>query len=161
MQLFPGPTYRVIDKVGMPHVTRFIADMLAPYDTSRLDWIKLLPLNRRELLHGACDFPWRADPDGPWTHGYRIRASVNVMLPPPYTYLHWGRVPKPGSRRGWVSGEETFHFDDLEQCAVHTLAHECFHFLADSRQLDEANTEANANWWADDWLAAFREPAPV
>ena len=39
---------------------------------------------------------------------------------------------------------------------MHTLAHECFHFLADSGQVAERNTEANANWWADAWLDAFR-----
>ena len=50
-----------------------------------------------------------------------------------------------------------FRFDDLEECAVHTLAHECFHFLSHSRQVDLKNTEANANWWADGWLRVFRE----
>ena len=59
--------------------------------------------------------------------------------------------------RGWVSGEQTFFFDDLEECAVHTLSHECFHFLSDSKQVDLANSEANANWWGDKWLDAYRE----
>ncbi len=155
--LFPGPSYRVIDKVGMPHVLRFIAAELSAFDTSRLDWIKLLPLNRRELLHGACDFPYQDDPGSEhWVHGYRIRASVNIELSPPYTYLHWGRIPSANNKRGWVSGEQEFRFADLEECAVHTLAHECFHFLADSGQIDERNTEANANWWADGCLRRFQ-----
>ena len=54
--------YRLIDKVGMPHVLNFITAKLAAYDTKRLDWIKLLPLNHKALLHGACDFPYRKDP---------------------------------------------------------------------------------------------------
>ncbi|MEQ8493712.1 MAG: hypothetical protein RLW42_05755, partial [Gammaproteobacteria bacterium] len=149
--------YRVIDKVGMPHVTNFIGDRLAAFDTRLLDWIKLLPLNRKVLLHGACHYPFRRDVRaGGWEHGYRIRASVNVEMPPPFSYVHWARIPAPGSRRGWRSGEFEFRFADLEECAVHTLAHECFHFLADSAQLDERNTEANANWWADAWLEDFR-----
>lgn len=160
MELFPGPRYRVIDKVGMPHVMRFIADRLEAFDTADLDWIKLLPLERRELLHGACHFPWPEDaPAASRDHGYRIRASVNVRMAPPYTYDHWGRIPAPANPRGWVSGEQTFHFADLEECAVHTLAHECFHFLADSQQVDARNTEANANWWADGWLEDFRRLA--
>jgi hypothetical protein len=156
MDLFAGPRYRVIDKVGMPHVTRFIALKLASFDTSLLDWVKLLPLNRKELLHGACHFPYREDPaTDQWVHGYRIRASVNVDMEPPFSYMHWGRIAAPQNPRGWVSGEQKFHFRDLDECAVHTLAHECFHFLSDSRQLKEANTEANANWWADHWMAEF------
>lgn len=156
VDLFPGPNYRVIDRVGMPHVTRFIAAKLEPYETSRLDWIKLLPLKRNELLHGCCHFPYREDPDSEvWAHGYRIRASVNVDMVPPFTYLHWGRIASSTNRRGWVSGEQEFHFRDLDECAVHTLAHECFHFLTDAGQLSEPNTEANANWWADCWLEDF------
>lgn len=150
-----APSYQVIDKVGMPHVLGFICARLERYDTSQLDWVKLLPLNRHVVLHGCCHFPYRERADGPWRHGYRIRASVNVDLAPPFVYRHWARTPSSTNARGWVSGEYDFEFEDLEQCAVHTLAHECFHFLADSGQVDERNTEANANWWADGWLKAF------
>jgi hypothetical protein len=141
----------------MPHVMAFIGAELARYETARLDWVKLLPLTRHVLLHGACHYPYRrAGPERGRDHGYRIRASVNIEMPPPFTYVHWARVPAPGTRRGWRSGEFEFRFADLEECAVHTLAHECFHFLADSGQVAERNTEANANWWADAWLDAFR-----
>jgi len=150
--------YRVIDKVGMPHVLGFINQSLAAYTTDALDWIKLLPLQKRELLHGACHFPYRESASSStWKHGYRIRASVNVELEPPFTYTHWGRIASATNARGWVSGEQQFKFGDLDECAVHTLSHECFHFLADSGQLDERNTEANANWWADTWLAQYRD----
>lgn len=145
-----------IDKVGMPHVIDFIAERLSPYDTSGLDWIKLLPLKQSTLLHGECTFPGRT-PERGKAYGYRIRASVNVVMAPPYSYEHWGRVVSETHVRGWVSGEQTFFFDDLEECAVHTLSHECFHFLSDSKQVDLANSEANANWWGDKWLDAYRE----
>jgi hypothetical protein len=121
-----------IDKVGMPHVIEFIAGKLFPYDTGGLDWIKLLPLNQATLLHGECTFPG-ATPERGKPYGYRIRASVNVVMAPPYAYEHWGRVPSTSHARGWVSGGQTFLFDDLEECAVHTLSHECFHFLSDSK----------------------------
>lgn len=150
--------YRVIDKVGMPHVLAFVSERLDEFDTSALDWVKLLPLNQRALLHGACHFPWQPPPGSSRRgHGYRIRASVNVEHAPPFSYVHWGRTPSATNRRGWVSGEQEFRFADLEECAVHTLAHECFHFLADSGQVAERNTEANANWWADRWLSRFRD----
>ena len=145
-----------IDKVGMPHVMDFIVERLRPFDTRPLDWMKLLPLHRNVLLHGARDYPY-TPPSGKRGHGYRIRASVNTEMAPPFVYLHWGRVEAPHNKRGWVSGEQEFLFDDLEECAVHTLAHECFHYLSASEQVEEKNTEANANWWADQWLAEFRQ----
>ena len=55
------------------------------------------------------------------------------------------------------SNDSYIRCDDLEECAVHTLSHECFHFLSDFEQVDLANSEANANWWGDKWLDAYRE----
>jgi len=151
-------SYRIVDKVGMPHVINFVVHKLSDYDTIWLEWIKLLPLNRQNLLHGACDFPYQRDPQsGAWDRGYRIRASVNIEKNPPFTFTHWGRVPSNGNPRGWVSGEQKYRFEDLDECAIHTLSHECFHFLSDSKQISERNTEANANWWADEWLTEFQQ----
>jgi hypothetical protein len=147
--------YAIIDKVGMPHVFAYIDQKLATYDTSGLDWVKLLPLEKTVLLHGECTFPGET-PGRRVEYGYRIRASVNVLMAPPFAYEHWGRVPSARHSQGWYSGEQTFHFDDLEECAVHTLSHECFHFLSDSGQLEQRNSEANANWWGDRWLADYR-----
>jgi len=154
--LLNAPNYTVIDNVGMPHVVEFVRRQLAGFDTAALDWLKLLPLSRSVLLHGECTFPGETASRGT-QHGYRIRASVNVMMAPPYRFDHYGRVPSERNPRGWVSGEQTFHFDDLEECAVHTLSHECFHFLSDTGQVGLQNTEANANWWGDRWLEAYRK----
>ena len=148
-------SYAVIDKVGMPHVLNYINHRLDDYDTAVLDWVKLLPLSKTALLHGECTFPGETRRRQS-EHGYRIRASVNVILAPPFTYEHWGRIPSTTHDQGWYSGEKTFYFDDLEECAVHTLSHECFHFLVDAGQVDLKNTEANANWWGDQWLADYR-----
>lgn len=149
---------RIIDKVSMPHVLAFITRQLAQFDTRQLEWIKLLPLNRKAILHGCCTYPGRMKLRGKIVErGYRLRASVNVDLAPPFLFQHWGRIPSNNHRQGWYSGEQTFVFQDLEECAVHTLAHECFHFLSHSRQLAHKNTEANANWWADQWTGEFRE----
>jgi len=139
----------------MRHVVDYIIQKLAEFDTSRLDWVKLLPLNKTTLLHGECTFPGETA-GRRIEHGYRIRASVNVVMAPPYSYEHWGRIASKSHSQGWRSGEQMFHFDDLEECAVHTLGHECFHFLSDSRQVDLKNTEANANWWGDQWLEAYQ-----
>ena len=39
MQLSFVPNYRVIDKVGMPHVMAFVTRRLDAFDTARLDWL--------------------------------------------------------------------------------------------------------------------------
>ena len=149
--------FRAVDKVGMQHVLDFIVDKLEPYDTNKIEWLKLLPLNKKTLLHGECRFPVKYSQNTyKKSMGYRIRASVNVEMTPPFSFMHWGRSYSDNGKRKWVSKEVKFYFLDLEECAVHTLAHECFHYLSHSGQVDEKNYEANANWWADRWLEDFK-----
>jgi len=148
--------FMVIDKVTMPQVIAFICHKLTDFDTTELEWIKLLPLYAKEILHGCCTYPIDNDSMAQGIKsGYRLRASVNVEVPPPYFYEHWARIPSNNHRQGWYSGSKMFRFNDLDECAIHTLAHECFHFLSHSKQVKLKNTEANANWWADQWLAEF------
>ena len=148
---------KVIDKVGMLHVMRFILNKLDDYDLALMEWIKLLPLNKNHAMHGCCAYPVYSKADkAKVVKGYRIRASVNVEMAPPIVFQHWGRIPSNSYKQGWYSGEQTFVFDDLEECALHTLTHECFHFLSHTRLVKHKNTEANANWWADQWLNEFR-----
>lgn len=157
-----APAYKITDKISMPHILHFVRHKLGEFDTAKLESIKLLPLNRKAILHGCCIYPCRMRLRGRLVdRGYRLRASVNVELSPPFVYHHWGRIPSNSHKQGWYSGAVTFKFHDLEQCALHTLAHECFHFLSHSRQVGLKNTEANANWWADQWMQEYlRESAP-
>lgn len=149
---------KVIDRVDMPHVIRFVLDKLSDYDTSLLESVKLLPLNKNVLLHGCCTYPVRTRPRvRSYKSGYRIRASVNIDMAPPFVYTHWARIPSRSYQQGWYSGAKDFVFADLDQAAVHTLSHEVFHMLAHSRQVKEKNTEANANWFADIWLGDFQQ----
>jgi len=148
--------FKVIDKVSMPHILSFVQDKLEAFDTTKLESIKLLALNRKAILHGCCIYPCRMRLHGKLVErGYRLRASVNTELSPPFEYHHWGRIPSNSHKQGWYSGAVTFRFNDLEECALHTLAHECFHFLSHSKQVSLKNTEANANWWADRWLQEY------
>lgn len=157
MLLTDTAEFSFIDRVNMPQVMHFITYKLSGFDTSQVEWIKLLPLNKKAILHGCCVYPVRTSKGArTFKSGYRLRASVNIELAPPYIYQHWGRIPSNSYKQGWYSGAKLFRFDDLEECAIHTLSHECFHFLSHSRQIKHKNTEANANWWADQWLAEFR-----
>ncbi len=145
-----------VDKIGMQRVTGYIDNCLEKFDTSLIEWIKLLPLDKNHILHGECAYPVKNIEDNSIIErGYRIRASVNVESVPPYKFSHWGRIPSNSHKQGWYSGEKAFYWDTLEEVAVHTLSHESFHFLSHSKQVKMKNTEANANWWADNWLAEF------
>ena len=147
---------KVIDKVGMPHVVQFVLNKIEDFDISQLEWIKLLPLNKNHPMHGCCSYPVYSNiQKNELLKGYRIRASVNVEMAPPIRFQHWGRIPSDNYKQGWYSGEQTFVFEDMEECALHTLAHECFHFLSHTKQVRHKNTEANANWWADQWSDEF------
>ena len=161
MKEFTGQM-QVIDKVEMPHVIRFVLAKLTHYDTRLLESIKLLPLNKKALLHGCCTYPVRTKPRArTYKSGYRLRASVNINLAPPFVYNHWARIPSRSYQQGWYSGPKEFVFHDLDQAAVHTLSHEVFHMLAHSRQVADKNTEANANWFADVWLQDYRQWAQI
>jgi hypothetical protein len=150
--------YKITDKVFMPEVIVYITQKLEQYNTALLESIKLLPLHKKAALHGCCKYPVRSTPRArTFTKGYRIRASVNVEISPPISFNHWARIPSSDYKQGWYSGPKTFTYDDLEECAIHTLCHEIFHFLSHSKQVKIKNTEANANWWADQWLDEFRQ----
>jgi hypothetical protein len=153
---------QITDRVDMPHVINFILGKLVGYDVRLLESIKLLPLNKKALLHGCCTYPVRTKPRArTFKSGYRLRASVNIKLAPPFAYNHWARIPSRNYQQGWYSGPKEFRFDDLEQAAIHTLSHEVFHMLAHSRQVKEKNTEANANWFADRWVEDYRQWADI
>jgi hypothetical protein len=145
-----------VDKIGMDNVTRFIESRLSEYDISLIEWIKLLPLNKNHTLHGECAYLVKnPDNESIVDRGYRLRASVNVITDPPYKFVHWGRIPSKKHKQGWYSGEKHFVWRTLEEVAVHTISHECFHFLSHTKQVKYKNTEANANWWADRWSQQF------
>lgn len=148
---------KFVDKIGMSEVCHYISGKLRDYDTTLVEWIKLLPLEKRVTLHGECKYPVRTQSRArTFKRGYRIRASVNVEIDPPYVHDHWGRIPSSNYQQGWYSGPVSYQWETLDECAVHTLAHECFHFLSHSKQITIKNVEANANWFADQWLEEYQ-----
>ena len=85
---------KILDKGDMPHVVNFVLEKLTSYDIRLLESIKLLPLNKKALLHGCCTYPVRTKPRArTYKSGYRLRASVNIEMAPPFAYNHWARIP--------------------------------------------------------------------
>ncbi|MDJ0789257.1 MAG: hypothetical protein QNK05_20830 [Myxococcota bacterium] len=144
-----------IDEIGLPEVIEFTRAELAPFDLSKLDWFKLLPLPK-ERYSGECTYPVRTKPRArSFRHGYRIRACVC----PEADYPWDGEI---------VTGSETLEngdwdylctdvrFLDLAEMAVFVAGHEAFHFLRNSGQIVGRNTEPQANLGGLRWVQAWK-----
>jgi hypothetical protein len=141
------------DRVGLPKVIEFIERKLSDFDVSKIKYISLNEKSNGDVLHGQCAYPSK-------NHNrtqYQIRGAVNPHIPYPATHIHWGRIPDPTFKQGWRSGEATYKFNNVEEAAVHVLAHEIGHFLLREKQIKEKNVEANCNMIADQWLSEFRK----
>ena len=145
------------DKVGVPKAIAFVVRKLEQYDLSLIEWIKLTPYSGSRVVKGLCRYPRRLAPRSrTFVSQYRINANINPTIQFPATFDHWARIPNSSAKQGWLSGAHTYRVDSLEEAAVHLLAHEIFHFLSHSDQVPEKNVEANANWFADQWLEEWR-----
>lgn len=145
------------DKVGVPKAIEFIREKLKGYDLSTLEWIKLTPYSGSRVVKGITKYPRRIAPRSrDFVHQYRINANINPTVSFPATFEHWARIPNASAKQGWLSGSFIYRVDSLEEAVIHLLAHEIFHFLSHSNQVPEKNVEANANWFADIWLAEWR-----
>lgn len=150
----------IINKADLPIAEKFILAQLSKYDTSQVDWFKLLPLSVKPF-HGYCKYPQREKKySRKFLNGYQIRCSVNVN-PSCWPYgwdenvgtwqkkingiLHWGYKQK---RIILMSSDEA---------AVFLAGHEVFHFLKHSRQIDGQNTQCQANKFGIEWLEEFRK----
>lgn len=148
----------ITDKIGVPNAIEFIEKKLKVYDLSQLEWIKLTPYTGGRVVKGITKYPCRLAPRSrTFTSQYRINANINPAVKFPATFDHWARIPNSSAKQGWLSGPYTYRVENLEEAAIHLLAHEIFHFLSHSNQVPEKNVEANANWFADLWLKEWRD----
>ena len=151
----------IIDKLDMPFVVKFIKEQLTPYDTSKVEWFKLLRLKNHVRYHGKCTYPKRKKKGSPhFVRGYRIGCSLNPDLAWPY-------------ERDVCIGTETFHrdsfsrsfryvtervcFEDAEEFMACLAGHEAFHFLRHSKQIPGRNTEPSAERFGLEWLKTWRK----
>lgn len=141
------------DRVGLPKAVEFIERKLLSFDTSKVKYISLNEKNTADVLHGKCYFPSKKAN----RTMYHMTAAVNPHINFPATHTHWGRIPDTSFKQGWRSGEAIYRFNNVEEAAVHVLAHEIAHFLLREKQIKEKNVEANCNMVADQWLEEYRK----
>ena len=117
---------KIINKIGLPKVVDFIHQRLTLYDTSNLDWVKLLPLNQQSRYHGHCEYPKRTAPrKRSFVHQYRIKASVNVN-PAMWPYKEivnvgtWQKEVR--GMKLWGYEEEEVILQTVEEAVVFVLA---------------------------------------
>ncbi len=145
----------LIDKINLPTVCEFIEAKMSEFDTSRLDWLKLLPLTGRRRRHGMCTYPKRTAPrKRSFVHQYRIRCSIN-------TTLGWPVVEDVATdtwrhETNWGYEYSPVVYYTLEEMAAFLAGHEAFHFLRHSRQIEGRNTEPQANRYGITWLREYR-----
>lgn len=148
---------------------------LAPFSTSRLDWIRID--TGRGRLTGAYGRCWYPSGQGQNAKGYRI----SVQVPGPFPYWHrrytkplyrradgsWPPVPSGCEKAGWRRDERTgrewirlttrYEMPNRVEAVVHVLAHEFFHFLRHSRQVPGRNGENEADQFALAAVDGFRK----
>ena len=142
---------KIIDKVNLPEVAEFVEKQLAPFDVSKLDWFKLLPL-RRDRWRGWHKEPKRVAPGSrKFVHQYRLNAYVN-----PGDLFSWHeRFNVPRKRRG--SGRESVNFADARELLVFAAGFCAYGFLRHSKQVQGRNSNtADANCLGLKWLDSWR-----
>ena len=113
---------KIIDKANLPIAIEFIEAELSAYDTSKVDWFKLLPLSKRAHFHGRCTYPKRTAPrKRSFIHGYQIRCSVNTKASVwPWTIgiatSTWQK--EINSVKHWGYNYETVRYENAIEAAV-------------------------------------------
>lgn len=153
--------YKFINRVGCPEASDFIWNEIEKYDTGRVEWFKLLPLNQRYHLHGMCTYSVRVKKGSrKFKSGYRIRCSVNILderWPFSTGYSIGTRTFEMGSGgRGWEFIDRDVTFFSCEEALVWVAGHEAFHWLRHSRQVPGRNSQCQAKAFGFEWLYRFR-----
>jgi hypothetical protein len=151
---------RVIDRIGLPWVARFVTERLAAFDLSRLDWFKLLPLKNDIRYRGLCQHPIRpSSADSVSGAGYRVTASVQPRLSWPFEcrlVVEWQHVRNRQGRIVRRPAQETVIFTDPSELLIQVAGHEAFHFLCHSGQIVGTDAENEAERFGLEWLKEWR-----
>lgn len=154
----------IIDKIGIPSVVEFIQAQLEPFDTTKLEWIRLNPLGKRggaARYSGYCRFPKRLKKHSrQFKHQYQISCSVNTKrVWPASLEIPVGTWQNDAHLYSYGYIYHTEMFASVREPAAFVAGHELYHFLRHSRQIDGRNTEPSANRYGLEWLEAWRQAA--
>lgn len=155
-------------KAGLEWARHF----LTSFDTSLLEWVRIdIGRGKYRGIYGRCWLPTKSHPT------YRMSCQVPGPFPcrlvtrkrPLYPKEN-GQYPKapngcwrtkecvdPRSGRRWYRVNGTTWIRDLNEAVVWIVGHEGFHFLKGTKQVSRRDNEIEADRFADEQLATFRE----
>jgi hypothetical protein len=153
----------------------WVRERLAAYDWSKVDWITVRRgQSERYAFRGVCKSPFEGS-------GYRINCSVSSHTPFPVTYYMrvsplyrnpdgtWPKVPeghkagdryvsnRNGKNVQWRRLYRPLELENEDEVLVFLVAHEAFHFLRRTRQVEGRHGEIEADAFALQMLRRYRE----
>lgn len=147
---------KVIDKADLPEVAEFLEKQLAPFDLSKLEWFKLLPLPKERWRY-FCQLPKRVRPRSrKFARQYRLRASVGLAGPFPYSEKIPIGTRRVNTRRSWDYIYADVVFADARELAVFAAGSCAFRFLRHSRQVPGRSGHPAAHRHGLDYLDSWR-----
>ena len=154
---------------------RWIREQLGAYDWSKVDWITVRRgRSERYAFRGVCKSPSKG-------RGYRINCSVSRHTPYPITQFMrvsplyrkpdgtWPQVPeghkvgdqyvaaRDGKRVQWKRLYRPLELRSEEDVLVYLVAHEAFHYLRKTKQVEGRHGEIEADAFRCKILEQYRE----
>jgi hypothetical protein len=154
---------------------RWIREHLEAYDWSRVDWVTVRRgRSERYAFRGVCKSPWK---------GRRYRINCNISRHAPYPIAYYMRVSPlyrspdgtwPGVPEGHKVGDRyvskrngksvqwkrlyrPLELRNEDEVLVFLVAHEAFHYLRKTRQVERRHGEIEADAFALRMLEQYRE----
>ena len=169
-----GKLWRVDETLENSEGLRWIRERLGAYAWAKVDWITVRRgRSERYAFRGVCKSPSKGS-------GYRINCNISRHTPYPITYYMrvsplyryangtWPEVPeghKAGDRYVATRGGKNVQWRRLyrplelrseDEVLVFLVAHEAFHYLRRSRQVEGRHGEIEADTFALKALEQYR-----
>lgn len=140
------------------------------FDTTKVEWVRINHGNNQyEGVYGHCHMPTKkratfrlsCQLPGPFP------CNIVTRRPPLYarpdgTFPHAPRgcrrgllCSDPRTGRAWYRLLSKTNVQTIDEALVWIVAHEAFHWLRQTRQIDGRNTEIEADRFADDQMSKF------
>lgn len=170
-----GKLWRVDNTLENAEGLRWVRERLGDYDWSKVDWITVRRgQSERYAFRGVCKWPRKG-------RGYRINCNVcrHALYPTAY-YMRvsplyrnpdgtWPKVPeghkagdryvssRDGKRVQWRRLYRPLELKSENEVLVFLVAHEAFHYLRKTRQVQGRHGEIEADAFALETLERYRD----
>ena len=174
-----GKLWRVDKALEDSEGLRWVRERLGTYDWAKVDWITVRRgRSERYAFRGVCRSPWE-------DRGYRINCNVSRHAPYPVTHYMrvsplyrnpdgtWPEVPeghevgdryvatRDGKNVHWMRLYRPLKLRSEDEVLVFLVAHEAFHYLRRTRQVEGRHGEIEADAFALKTLEQYREGSNI